>query len=317
VKSLPLVGGGATYTAAFPEVAGLHKGDRVRIAGVDVGQVTSIALDGQHVKVSFTVKGAHLGEDVRADIQIFTLLGNKYLALQPGHQGTWPRKRMIPLDRTAAPYDVTQAFQDVSNTVEKIDDKQLARSFDTIAATFKDSPPAVRAMLDGLSRLSRSVASRDQQLSNLLQSASSVTGVFAQRREQLATILGDGSDLLAMIKDREQVIDALLTHSRQLADQLEGLVRDNEKQIGPMLDHLHNVVRILEDGQKNLQESIQRLFVWTRRNIETIGAGPWFDGEIVNFTNPFEAGSSNTTAKKPTGPIRTFADLFQVPRNAK
>jgi hypothetical protein len=84
-----------------------------------------------------------------------------------------------------------------------------------------------------------------------------------------------------------------------------------------MLEHLHNVVAILEDGQKNLQESIQRLFVWTRRNIETIGAGPWFDGEIVNFSNPFQAGGSNSTAKKPTGPARTFADLFQVPRNAK
>src|SRR4051812_7376009 len=58
VKSLPFVGGGTTYTAAFPEVAGLHKGDRVRIAGIDVGQITGIALDGQHVKVTFTVKGA-------------------------------------------------------------------------------------------------------------------------------------------------------------------------------------------------------------------------------------------------------------------
>src|SRR4051794_14264444 len=89
VKSLPFIGGGSTYSAAFSEVAGLHKGDRVRIAGIDVGQVTAIKLDGQHVKVSFTVKGAHLGRDVHADIEIFTLLGNKYLALEPGHVGTW------------------------------------------------------------------------------------------------------------------------------------------------------------------------------------------------------------------------------------
>ena len=36
VKSLPFIGSGSTYTAAFSEVAGLHKGDRVRIAGIDV-----------------------------------------------------------------------------------------------------------------------------------------------------------------------------------------------------------------------------------------------------------------------------------------
>ena len=316
VKSLPFVGAGTTYSADFPEVAGLHKGDRVRVAGVDVGQVTGIALDGQQVKVKFTVKGVHVGQDVRAGIAIFTLLGNKYVELQPGHEGKWPAKRTIPIDRTSAPYDVTQAFQDLSNTAAQIDDKQLAQSFDTIASTFKNSPPEVHALLDGLSRLSQSVASRDQQLTSLLQSASGVTGVLAQRKDQLATLLADGTQLLDMIRSREQVIDELLTNAKRLADQLEGLVRDNEKQIGPMLDHLHNVVQILENGQTSLQQSIQRLFVWTRRNIETIGSGPWFDGEVVNFTNPFQAGGSNS-ANKPTGKPKTFADLFEVPRGAR
>jgi phospholipid/cholesterol/gamma-HCH transport system substrate-binding protein len=209
---------------------------------------------------------------------------------------------------------VTQAFQDVSNTVAQINDKQLAQSFDTIAATFRDSPPAVRSMLDGLSRLSRSVAARDQELSGLLESASGVTGVFAQRRDQLAAILGDGSQLLSMIKDREQVIAALLTNSKRLADQLEGLVTDNQARIQPLLDHLHDVVQILQNGQTNLQQSIQRLFVWTRRNIETIGAGPWFDGEVVNFTNPFQLNAVPSSNK---GPARNFAQLFRLPRGAQ
>ena len=168
-------------------------------------------------------------------------------------------------------------------------------------------------MLDGLSRLSRTVASRDQELSSLLKSASGVTGVFAQRRDQLTTILGDGSQLLAMIQEREQVIDALLTHSKQLADQLEGLVKDNQARIQPLLDHLHSVVGILEAGQTNLKESIQRLFVWTRRNIETIGSGPWFDGEVVNFTNPFQVNA----VPKQNGPARNFGELFQVPRGVR
>jgi phospholipid/cholesterol/gamma-HCH transport system substrate-binding protein len=314
VTSLPFLGTGSTYTADFPEVAGLHKGDRVRIAGIDVGQVKAITLDGQKVKVSFTVKGAHLGSDVRADIEIFTLLGNKYLALQPGHVGTWPRNKTIPLAQTSAPYDVTQAFQDVSDTVSQIDDKQLAQSFDAIATTFRNSPPAVRAMLDGLSRLSRTVASRDRELSSLLQSASGVTGVLAQRRTQLVTLLGDGSQLLAMIHEREQVIDNLLTHTRQLSDQLRGLVQDDQKSIQPLLLHLHNVVSILEQGQTALDQSIQRLFVWTRRNIETIGAGPWFDGEVVNFSNPFQVGGSNTPT---TAHPRNFAQLFHVPGGAR
>ena len=86
-----------------------------------------------------------------------------------------------------------------------------------------------------------------------------------------------------------------------------------QARIQPLLDHLHSVVGILEAGQTNLKESIQRLFVWTRRNIETIGSGPWFDGEVVNFTNPFQVNA----VPKQNGPARNFGVLFQVPRGVR
>lgn len=55
--SLPLIGGGRTYSAAFSEAGGLKPGDEVRIAGVKVGKVEEVDLDGDHVKVTFKVKG--------------------------------------------------------------------------------------------------------------------------------------------------------------------------------------------------------------------------------------------------------------------
>ncbi|WP_278257356.1 MlaD family protein [Nocardioides convexus] len=52
-QDLPLVGGGDTYYASFTEAGGLKVKDEVRIAGVRVGQVTSMELDGNSVKVGF------------------------------------------------------------------------------------------------------------------------------------------------------------------------------------------------------------------------------------------------------------------------
>jgi phospholipid/cholesterol/gamma-HCH transport system substrate-binding protein len=314
IGKLPFTSG-ASYSAAFPEVAGLHVGDRVRIAGIDEGKVSAIALEGTHVKVSFTVnKGVRLGSDTTASIKIFTLLGNKYLEIDPGTGGTWPQDRELPLSQTSAPYDVTQAFQDVSHTVERIHVAELARAFDTIASTFKNSPPAVRAMLSGLSRLSQTVASRDQQLGTLVRHASNVTGVLADRREQLAHLLGDGSQLLRMVRERQAVIKALLTNTTELSDQLGGLIDDNHHTLAPMLRHLHDVTAILAHGQSNLDESIQRLFQWTRRNIDTIGDGPWFDGEVINATNPIQLPKP---ARLPKGKrLDTFGQLFGVPNGS-
>ncbi|NED91366.1 MCE family protein, partial [Streptomyces sp. SID11233] len=78
--SLPLVGGGTTYTADFSEAAGLDEGDEVRIAGVKVGEVTFVGLEGDRVKVAFRVRGddTWIGDRTTAAIAIKTLLGSKY-----------------------------------------------------------------------------------------------------------------------------------------------------------------------------------------------------------------------------------------------
>lgn len=83
VDSLPFIGGGTTYSADFTESAGLSEGDEVRVAGVKVGEVTGVSLDGPKVKVSFKVKDVWIGNSSTVGIAIKTLLGEKYLAVDP------------------------------------------------------------------------------------------------------------------------------------------------------------------------------------------------------------------------------------------
>ena len=63
---------GTGYSAAFARADGLRKGDRVMIGGVVVGKVTSIGLEGTHVRVGFSITngGVHLGQNTTATIQI-------------------------------------------------------------------------------------------------------------------------------------------------------------------------------------------------------------------------------------------------------
>ena len=301
---------GPTYTAAFSEAAGLHKGDKVRVGGVDVGSVSSVALKDQHVRVSFTIKdsGVHLGEQTRASIQIFTLLGNKYLALEPKGSGRWPRGRELPLSRTSSPYDVEPAFQDLTRTAGAINVTQLARSLDTFATTFRNSPKALRSMLSGLSRLSTTIASRDQELSSLLHHASVLTGVLADRRTQFTQLFGDGSSFLQMVSQRRAVISQLLANTVDLSQELIGLVHDNQAAVTPLLAHLHGVLAVLDSNQGNLDEIIKGLYVFVRGEVDATGAGPWFDGIAINATNPFHEGGTTGVAVP-----RTLGDLLGVP----
>jgi phospholipid/cholesterol/gamma-HCH transport system substrate-binding protein len=288
LQNLPFIKG-RTYTAAFSEAAGLRKGDKVRVAGLDVGQVDQVKLENAHVQVRFSVKNksVRLGEQTTASIQIFTLLGNKYMGLEPKGPGSWPTSREIPLTHTSSPYDVSPAFQDLSQTVQDVNKSQLADAFNTISQTFKNAPAPLKATLSGMQALSQTISSRDDQLGELLKHLAGVTGVLAQRRGQFVTLLKDGDKLLTELDQRRDVITQLLNNTSALAVQLKGLVDDNNAQIKPALDHLKSVVSILDNNQKTLDETITLLYPTTRNLIDVVGSGGWYDATIINATNPF------------------------------
>ncbi len=73
----------STYTALFPDAAGITKGDDVRIAGINVGEVTEVKARGASVRVEFATDHP-LTKDTRTEVKIGSLLGDRYLQLQPG-----------------------------------------------------------------------------------------------------------------------------------------------------------------------------------------------------------------------------------------
>lgn len=283
-QDLPLIGSGTTYSAAFTEAGGLKPGDEVRIAGVKVGQVDNVDLEDDHVKVDFRIKGdVHFGTETGASIRIKTILGSKYLSLEPKGPGQLSSRTEIPLTRTVSAYDVVQAFSDLATTNEQIDTKQLADALDTVATTFKDSPDEVKASLQGLSRLSQTVAGRDEALRELLTQANGVTKVLSDRSSQLTELINDGDALFQELERRRDAIHALLQNASQLAVQLTGLVNDNRAQLGPALARLGSVVAMLQRNQDNLDHSLQLLAPFVRVFANNLGNGRWFDTYVQNL----------------------------------
>ncbi|EFL04086.1 MULTISPECIES: MCE family protein [unclassified Streptomyces] len=280
--NLPLVGGGTTYSADFSEAAGLDEGDEVRIAGVKVGEVTSVGLEGDRVKVAFRVRGPHtwIGDRTTAAIAIKTLLGSKYLALDPLGAGRQDPGSRIPLSRTTSPYDVTSALQDLGSTIDEVDTGQLAKSFETLSDTFKDSPPDVRTAVKGLSALSRTVSSRDAELARLLKGSEQLTKTLQTRKSSFETLIDDGGSLLGELKQRRTAVKALLSGSKALGKELNGLVADNEEQLRPTLKALGRVTDVLEENQGRLDRTLGLLGPYYRLMGNSLGNGRWFDSYL-------------------------------------
>ncbi|GAA2774358.1 MCE family protein [Streptomyces showdoensis] len=298
---LPFARGGTAYSADFSEAAGLDTGDEVRIAGVKVGEVTGVALDGPKVKVTFEVGDAWVGDRSTAAIAVKTLLGEKYLALDPLGSAPQNPGTRIPQTRTTSPYDVTEAFQDLSRTSDAIDTKKLAESFETISDTFKDSPPHVRSAAEGLSALSKTVSTRDAELARLLENSNRFTKTLADKKSSFEILLEDGGSLLGELRKRREAIRSLLKGSRALGTELSGLVGDNERQLGPTLKALGRVTAVLEKNSGQLDKTLALVGPYYRLVGNTLGNGRWFDSYLCGVVprTYLPEGSQPTTGCMP------------------
>lgn len=275
---------GTTYYAEFSDASGIHKGNIVQVGGIRVGRVTGVALDGNRVKVKFELDGdVEFGKKSSASIEVLNLLGEKYLDVQPSGDGQLAEGGTIPLERTVAAYDIVGVFSDLTTTTEEIDTDQLARALDTVADTLDTSAPEIQSAFDGIARLSRSVSSRDEEVQTLFKSTNEVSKVLADRSGDIVELMKNSDLVFKELIKRKDAVHDLLVNARSLGAELRGLVKDNEKQIGPALKEVDGLLTFLVGKEKKIKETLAALGPYVSILSNIIGTGPWFDAYASNL----------------------------------
>ncbi|MCW2786536.1 MAG: transporter substrate-binding protein [Marmoricola sp.] len=294
LDDLPFVNSGQVgYRADFTDAGGLRTGDPVEISGIRVGAVRRIDIAANHVVIEFRVGGpVRLGSTTTAGIKVGSLLGAKYLEVEPHGSGRLAHGATIPLARTTAAYDVVEAFSQLTETAGAIDKKRVAQALDTIATTFAGSPSHVRGVLHGLATFSAAIASRDTEVKELLRHARGTTEVLARRRGDIGHLVSATNQVLAELATRRTAIHRLLVTTTALADQLDGVVTDNQATLNPALRDLHGVVTLLAQRQHQLGETVRNLDVFLRVFTNTLGSGRWFDAIIPNVGTAITLGGA-------------------------
>ena len=281
---LPLIGGGDTYHASFSEASGIKPNDEVRIAGVRVGKVKSVELAGDKVDVTFKVDTpSQFGTETAAEIKVKTLLGAMYLSLKPEGSGQLEEGTTIPLSRTESAYDVVAAFSGLADRAERIDTDKLAESMNTLADLTENTPAAFQGTLRGLSRLSETVASRNDQINELLKNLDGVSGTLADRDEDIVELMRNSDVLMRALVARRAAVHNLLVSTSRFSSELTLLVKQSRADLKPALRNLEGVVNLLIKNQHNLDESLRLMAPFYRVFANTLGTGPWFDTWISNM----------------------------------
>ncbi|MCW2799678.1 MAG: virulence factor Mce family protein [Aeromicrobium sp.] len=278
---------GTTYHAELSDASGLRVGSDVQVAGIRVGRVNKLRIGTKRVIADFDVKGASLGSSTRASVEVKSLLGEKFLNLTPKGSGTLHGGATIPLNRVDVNFDIVSTLGELTTQTEQTNKADLTKALDTLAQTVNSAAPEVRSSFTGLSRLSNTIASRDEGIESLLKRSRTVTTLLDERKGDLVELMKKANLIFEELQARKQTIHELLVNANQLAVQLQGVVDDNQKQLRPTLDKLQDVLGFLHAREDQIETLIHNYGPYVNILGNIVGSGPWFDAYVPNITGVF------------------------------
>lgn len=272
------------YQAIFADAGGLLVGNEVKISGVKVGSVTRIRLENGKAWVNFTVDNqVHLGDESTAHVRTGTLLGERTLTLESAGNDILTSLSVIPVSRTSSPYSLTDAVGELTTNTAGTDTETLNRSLDTLADTLDQIAPQLGPTFDGLSRLSRSLNSRNQTIAELLSNTGRVTGILAERSRDVNALLLNANDLVGVLVEQRQAIASLLADTSALAQHLSGLIAENRAQLEPALVKLNSVLKVLDRNREDLGRALPLLAKFQSSFSEIVASGPYYTAYVPNL----------------------------------
>lgn len=219
-----------TYRAEFSNVTGLEADDFVRIAGVEVGKVTNLAIrDDSTVLVEFTAQDSVvLTEGSRAVIRYDDLIGGRYLQLVEGAGGT--RKLnpgdTIPLAQTEPALDLDALIGGFRPLFQALNAEQVNALTGQLISALQGQGATIGSFLSQTASLTNTLADRDQLIGDVIVNLNTVLGSLAGQSDQFGKAVTALSELVQGLAERKDDIATGLAYTNEAAGSITALLSE-------------------------------------------------------------------------------------------
>jgi phospholipid/cholesterol/gamma-HCH transport system substrate-binding protein len=254
IVSMRIVNGLTEYRLVVPldSADGLYPGSDVLIAGAKAGSVRDISLDGNQTLVTIALDDAYapVHADARVTVRPRSLLGEKYVALDPGSNRILGPGSRLPQRQVARAVDL----QDVVNSLDQPTREKLrtlvislggglaGRGLDT-NATLNTG----REDLDHLAAITDTLAARDQQLQTVIQALDQVTAELARsdRRQELGVLIHNSEVLLHSLAQQDAQIKTTLANTNAALSRTDASLSGTSAQLRSIFQQAPRTVHLL------------------------------------------------------------------------
>src|SRR5262249_12315949 len=190
------------YQAVFRAVTGLNVGDDVDIAGVRVGDVTSISVYRRtEALVGFAVQaGRTLPAPAPAPTKYPNLVGQRYIELGQGTGPvgrTLPQGGTIPVSQTTPALDLTELFNGFRPLFQALSPGDVNQLSSEIIQVFQGESPNITALVASVGGLTTTLSARDQVIGRVIENLNSVLHTIGSRSGELANFVSTLQELVS------------------------------------------------------------------------------------------------------------------------
>jgi phospholipid/cholesterol/gamma-HCH transport system substrate-binding protein len=218
------------YFATFSDVTGVQVGDDVDIAGVRVGQVTSIGVvDRDEARLGFAVESTRaLPANVTATIYYKDLIGDRYVELAPGAGPPGQDLRpggTIPVGQTTPALNLTELFNGFQPLFEALSPGDVNQLAAEIIQVLQGEGTTMDTLLTNVGSLTTTLANRGKVIDSVIGNLNGVVATINSRGGELTTLVTTLQQLVTgLAADRRPIGDAIGAMSN-LTNATAGLLR--------------------------------------------------------------------------------------------
>jgi phospholipid/cholesterol/gamma-HCH transport system substrate-binding protein len=259
IDRIPMVKQSYEVKAEFKDGAGLRSENQVRVAGIKVGAVSDIELIEDRVVVTLEIdNGTEIPKDAFAEIKLGTLLGTKFVDIEGKGGGPLLEDGdVIPIDRTAVPYEIYQASNQGTAVLEDLDGEALNDMLVELTKLTDVTQEELGVALEGLNELGTGLNDKDEELRSLLSEADDLTGLLNDEGGNVNRLIDASNQVLGSLAQKREDVQSLLEVTKRMAADVSGLIDNNRQQLDSILTDLHRALVVLERNVEHLDVALR------------------------------------------------------------
>lgn len=272
------------FKAIFTNATMLSKGDDVRVAGVNVGEVKDV----DHYKRSMAVvtfkvdSGVKMTTASRAEIRFLNLVGDRYMALEQG-TGAKEAERLrdgatIPVERTKPALDLTVLFDGFKPLFTALTPDQVNELSLNLVQVLQGEGGTVRSLLAHTASLTTTLADRDELIGDVVTNLSETLKTVDDRHEQLSSLIVELNDWMRDLAKDRSAIGSSLDNISQLTVTVADLVRRGRPLLKEDIAALRSLAKLLnrKENRANLASLLERMPETMQDQTRTGTYGSWY-----------------------------------------